>query len=352
MEDHDQESDQLTEGPGMLYGEYLQLDKILTAQRLLSAEYNREVHDEHLFIITHQAYELWFKQIIYELDSVRALFNSDSNSYESLNGTSNNHTAVQKNRVPPVLNESRTLEILKRLNRIVLILKLLVDQVSILETMTPLDFMAFRDYLCPASGFQSLQFRLLENKLGVRQEHRVKYNQNYTRVFGRDPKAIDEIKRSEEEPSLSYLVQKWLARTPGLKAHDFDFWGKYERSVEKLLSEQEQFARKQTNEQLRNYHLANVCSRKAVFETIFNESHHNALVSRGERKFAYSALQGAVMITLYRDEPRFNQPHQILNALMDIDSLITKWRCKKKYSFTLVTRFSSVRSTCILLLAF
>ncbi|XP_076760529.1 tryptophan 2,3-dioxygenase vermilion [Xylocopa sonorina] len=326
MEDHDQDSDQLTEGPGMLYGEYLQLDKILTAQRLLSAEYNREVHDEHLFIVTHQAYELWFKQIIYELDSVRALFNSDSNSYESLNGTSNNHHGVQKNWVPPVLNESRTLEILKRLNRIVLILKLLVDQVSILETMTPLDFMAFRDYLCPASGFQSLQFRLLENKLGVRHEHRVKYNQNYTRVFGRDPKAIDEIKRSEEEPSLSYLVQKWLARTPGLQAHDFDFWGKYERSVEKLLAEQEQFARKQTNEQLRNYHLANVCSRKAVFETIFNESHHNALVSRGERKFAYSALQGAVMITLYRDEPRFNQPHQILNALMDIDSLITKWR--------------------------
>lgn len=103
--------------------------------------------------------------------------------------------------------------------------------------------MAFRDYLCPASGFQSLQFRLLENKLGVKQEHRVKYNQSYTRVFGRDPKAIEAIKRSEEEPSLSCLVQRWLARTPGLETHDFDFWGKYKRSVEKLLAEQEQFAR-------------------------------------------------------------------------------------------------------------
>lgn len=122
-EDHDQENDQLSEGAGMLYGEYLRLDKILTAQRLLSAEYNTEVHDEHLFIITHQAYELWFKQIIYELDSVRVLFNSDPHGYDSLNGTSNNHAAVQKNRLPQVLNESRTLEILKRLNRIVLILK-------------------------------------------------------------------------------------------------------------------------------------------------------------------------------------------------------------------------------------
>lgn len=56
----------------------------------------------------------------------------------------------------------------------------------ILETMTPLDFMEFRGYLCPASGFQSLQFRLLENKLGLKQELRVKYNQQYSRVFGKD----------------------------------------------------------------------------------------------------------------------------------------------------------------------
>lgn len=56
----------------------------------------------------------------------------------------------------------------------------------ILETMTPLDFMEFRCYLKPASGFQSLQFRLIENKLGVRKEHRVKYNQDYQSVFGDD----------------------------------------------------------------------------------------------------------------------------------------------------------------------
>lgn len=61
------------------------------------------------------------------------------------------------------------LEVLKRMNRIALIWKLLRDQVMILETMTPLDFMEFRGYLTPSSGFQSLQFRLLENKLGIRQ---------------------------------------------------------------------------------------------------------------------------------------------------------------------------------------
>ncbi|XP_043492577.1 tryptophan 2,3-dioxygenase isoform X1 [Polistes fuscatus] len=320
-DDQSQEKTQLTEGPGLLYGEYLRLDKILTAQRLLSAECNEEVHDEHLFIITHQAYELWFKQIIYELDSVRSLFSSDSNIYNTTN-----HTSTIQNGPSHVLNESRTLEILKRLNRIVLILKLLVDQVTILETMTPLDFMAFRDYLCPASGFQSLQFRLLENKLGVKQEHRVKYNQSYTRVFGRDPKAIEEIKRSEEDPSLSCLVQRWLARTPGLESYDFDFWGKYKRAVERMLFEQEQTAQKQSKEQMKVYLMNSVQSRQAMFQTIFDESLHNALVSRGERRFSYAAFQGAVMITLYRDEPRFSQPHQVLTALMDIDSLITKWR--------------------------
>jgi len=130
---------------GLLYGEYLQLDKILTGQRLLSEVYSDCVHDEHLFIITHQAYELWFKQILHELDSVREMFAN------------------------PEIEERKMLEVLKRMSRIALIWKLLRDQVSILETMTPLDFMEFREYLTPSSGFQSLQFRLLENKLGLRQ---------------------------------------------------------------------------------------------------------------------------------------------------------------------------------------
>lgn len=113
-----------------------------------------------------------------------------------------------------------------------------MEQVTILETMTPLDFMAFRDLLCPASGFQSLQFRLLENKLGVKPELRVKYS--YLKTFGKDPKAIEAIKRSEKEQSLSTLVESWLSRTPGLEPHGFDFWGKYKRLVEKMLIEQEQ----------------------------------------------------------------------------------------------------------------
>ncbi|XP_011868080.1 PREDICTED: tryptophan 2,3-dioxygenase [Vollenhovia emeryi] len=318
------QQDEITPKSALQYGDYLCLDKILTAQRLLSDEHGNKVHDEHLFIITHQAYELWFKQIIFELDSVRSLFSSESNNCNGSNGSSNDHSAANHgNGISHVLKESKTLEILKRLHRIGLILKLLVDQVTILETMTPLDFMEFRDLLCPASGFQSLQFRLLENKLGVKQELRYKYS--YVQIF-KNPEAIEAIKRSEEEPNLCSLIQSWLSRTPGLEPHDFDFWGKYKRSVDRMLTEQEQTILK-SDKCVNNNKLNDMYKRKRIlFESIFNESHHNALVSRGERRFSHIALQGAIMINLYRDEPRFSQPHQILSELMNIDSLITKWR--------------------------
>lgn len=287
---------------GMIYGEYLILDKILNAQRMLSVEGNLPVHDEHLFIIVHQVYELWFKQVIFELDSVRTLLNEET------------------------IEESKTLEILKRLNRIVLILKLLLDQVPILETMTPLDFMDFRKYLAPASGFQSLQFRLIENKLGVKSEHRVKYNQHYSYAFCNDKSVMDIIETSETEPSLLELIQKWLERTPGLEEDGFNFWNKFQQSVTQFLEKEETEAKKENVEASRNYRLMDIEKRKEVYKSIFDPKIHDALVSRGDRRFSFKALQGAIMITFYRDEPRFSQPHQLLTLLMDIDSLITKWR--------------------------
>lgn len=117
--------------------------------------------------------------------------------------------------------------------------------------MTPLDFMDFRDYLSPASGFQSLQFRLLENKLGVKTEHRVKYNQKYSHVFGSEPDAIQAIVSSETDPSLSDLVQRWLERTPGLEMNGFNFWGKFRDSVDRLLNEKEDQAKKEPLEYVR-----------------------------------------------------------------------------------------------------
>lgn len=206
-------------------------------------------------------------------------------------------------------------------------LQLLVDQVTILETMTPLDFMEFRNYLSPASGFQSVQFRLIENKLGVKNELRTNYGKNhYIKVF-EDTKVIETIQKSEQEPSLCDLLQRWLERTPGLEESGFNFWDKYKKVVKKLL-EQNKIAADEEEDPIQKAILSDEWQRKTeLFESIFDVTKHNALMARGDRRFSHMSLQGALMISLYRDEPRFNQPFHILMLLMDIDSLITKWRC-------------------------
>lgn len=194
--------------------------------------------------------------------------------------------------------------------------------------MTPLDFMEFRNYLSPASGFQSVQFRLIENKIGVKNELRTNYGKsNYLNIF-EDPKVIEMIKKSESEPSLCDLLQRWLERTPGLEEHDFNFWGKYKKAVTSLLEQTRLDAESEPDKAIRDIAVDDWKRKVELFDTIFDLNKHNALVSRGDRRFTHQALQGALMISLYRDEPRFNQPFNILMMLMDIDSLITKWRCK------------------------
>ncbi|KAL1459260.1 hypothetical protein WDU94_011262 [Cyamophila willieti] len=288
------------------YSEYLKLDRLLSCQQMLSVDKSQGqctgIHDEHLFIITHQAYELWFKQILFELDSVRHIFNNS------------------------MVDERKTLDILKKLTRIVTIFKILVDQVSILETMSPLDFMQFRDFLCPASGFQSLQFRLLENKLGLKSEQRVRYNQHYSNVFDSKNEYLVAVELSEQEPSLLNLVEKWLERTPGLETDGFDFWSKYQRGVQQMLNNRKDSALEEDNESAQSCRIADYKKRKEMFQTIFDQEIHQALLARGDRRLSHRALQGAIFITMYRDEARFTLPSQILTALMDIDCLTAKWR--------------------------
>jgi len=198
----------------------------------------------------------------------------------------------------------------------------------VLETMTPLEFMEFRGYLSPASGFQSVQFRLLENKLGVKNELRINYGKNdYLKTF-QDPEEVELIKKSEKEPSLCDLIERWLERTPGLDEPDFCFWEVYKESVFNMLNNSEVDAESEKDDAMRGSLLGECKRKREIFDSIFDVNKHNRLRARGERRFTLRALQGAFMVSLYRDEPRFNQPYSILTSLMDIDSLITKWRCE------------------------
>jgi tryptophan 2,3-dioxygenase len=120
----------------LTYGQYLKIPELLGLQEGLS---DPEHHDEPLFIIIHQVYELWFKLVLHELDSAKR------------------H-----------LDEDKPVEATRLLRRVVEVQRLLVQQVRILETMRPQDFLGFRYHLNPASGFQSVQFRELEFVLGLK----------------------------------------------------------------------------------------------------------------------------------------------------------------------------------------
>jgi tryptophan 2,3-dioxygenase len=134
----------------LTYGEYLELPELLSLQRLRS---DPPVHDELLFIVVHQAYELWFKQLLFELESVRDRLFADDGE-----------------RARHYLTRIRAIE------------RVLIEHLEVLETMSPQDFLDFRDHLAPASGFQSAQFRELEFLSGLK-----------------DPRFLDDLASAPEE---------------------------------------------------------------------------------------------------------------------------------------------------------
>jgi tryptophan 2,3-dioxygenase len=147
----------------LTYGGYLKLPELLSLQQLLS---DPPVHDELLFIVVHQAYELWFKQLLFELESVRdRLFAGD--------------TELARH----------------SLTRIHAIERVLIEHIEVLETMSPQDFLAFRDHLAPASGFQSAQFRELEFISGLKDERLLA-------DLAASPEERDRLRRRLAEPTL------------------------------------------------------------------------------------------------------------------------------------------------------
>ncbi|KJE97617.1 tryptophan oxygenase [Capsaspora owczarzaki ATCC 30864] len=286
------------------YGDYLRLGTLLSLQQPESTHggTRKAAHDEHLFIVIHQVYELWFKQILHELESIREIFSTDH------------------------IKERDMLTIVNRLGRVVEIEKIMVDQINILETMTALDFMEFRDYLVPASGFQSSQFRVLETLLGLRPENRTRYSQEtYWNAFSDDD--AGKLREAEGKRSFLELMERWLERTPGLHPDEFDFWSKYKAAVNDILAaNRAQVDHAELTPETRQAVLAECDKNELSFQSVFDPAKHAELREKGERRLSHKAMQGAIMIFLYRDEPRFHLPFKMLNLLMDVDAFFSKWR--------------------------
>jgi len=285
------------------YADYLQLERLLSSQSPKSAEHGKPAHDETLFIIVHQAYELWFKLIIHELDSVIHLFEGN------------------------YVDEKNIGVAVSRFSRITEIQKLLIDQIRILETMTPLDFLEFRDFLFPASGFQSVQFRLIENMLGLQPEQRMLYNKEaYYASVSAEHQEI--IRQSEGKPSLFKLVELWLERTPFLDFHEFHFWPSYRAAVEKILQNDRDTILNNplSSAEEKQKQLQELAQNEENFAAVFDEAKHNQLIEKARRRLSHKATEAALLIHLYRDEPILHLPFRLLTLLVDLDELFTTWR--------------------------
>lgn len=302
------------------YGRYLQLEKLLDAQLLQSSLHNTPesnesaqhaasfraapAHDEMLFVIIHQSHELWFKQILFELDSVLG-FCGAVPVREAAIGIAN-----------------------RRLERITTILELLGSHLRILETMTPMDFLEFRHYLTPASGFQSVQFRMIEAKLGLPKIHLENLKAG---IFG---EVISERERTMlnealASPSLFQLVEAWLERTPFLQTDEFNFWSAYKDAIEAHLRIDESIAAGQSSpaaEDARAKRLEEVNRTRQAFMDLFDEAKYNKLIADGRRRFSLRATHAALFIYLYRDNPILQEPFRFLTLLTRIDELIQTWR--------------------------
>jgi tryptophan 2,3-dioxygenase len=159
------------EGRELSYGSYLKVPELLSLQHRLSQE-----PDELLFIVAHQAYELWFKVILFELEGARDRIDSDDVFFAR-----------------------------HHLHRVYVIERLLVEQIEVLETMSPQDFMAFRTKLAPASGFQSVQFREIEFLSGLKEP-------KYVARLEATEEEIGRLRRRLEEPSVDDAFQALVKR--------------------------------------------------------------------------------------------------------------------------------------------
>lgn len=280
----------MSKRPDVYYSDYLQLDKILDAQYPESDRQGVEAHDEMLFIVTHQAYELWFKQVLYELNSIIELL-----------------------RAPEVNDNAPTMQmVVHRTERIITILRLLVDQINVMETMSSLDFLDFRDLLRPASGFQSVQWKEVEARLGLRFEDRHGKGYYTSQLKEGDVKHVKEI---EQKPSLLDLLNGWLERMPYLDLQsgwpttsdspaDHPFWKEYRSAYGSSLLDIEK---------------ANL----GLFDALLYGKNENP-----ERRLSAKACRSALFIILYRGYPLLQMPYRLMNGLLEIDELMATWRTR------------------------
>ncbi|GIV53885.1 MAG: hypothetical protein KatS3mg039_0403 [Candidatus Kapaibacterium sp.] len=287
----------------LYYGDYLQLEKILGAQTLRSTEAGATAHDEMLFIIVHQAFELWFKQLLWELRDVIARLSQ------------------------PYVPESDVGIALDRIRRMLMIMNVFDGHFDVLETMTPQQFMEFRDLLYPASGFESVQFRMLEVLVGVDESRRVQIDAaGYrSRLREEDRRTLEQIERG---PTLFRAVEHWLEKMPFMESGSYRFLDAYRQAVEQIFEhDRAELASISTlHPSERQRQLEQISRLEAHFGALFDPTAYAQLVERGEKRLSQRATLAALFITVYSHYPLLQQPFRFLDAILELDKRLSMFR--------------------------
>lgn len=240
------------------YADYLQLSKILSAQSPRSDAGGAPAHDEHFFIVIHQVYELWFKQILVELESVRG-------------DMCQSHVIAQD-----------LWQVVNRLQRVVAIVGLLVEQIKLIETLSPMEFLKFRSLLETASGFQSHQFRLMEVCLGI--------TINHVKFYNLEPEKVTLLEQAQQSPSLLQCLEQWLEQLP--VDDEGMVWQSYEQAI----------------------------------GGAFSQAKYNALLKDKKVHLSFKAMANALLVNAYQHRSFMHLPYGLLQALVHIDEGLMNWR--------------------------
>lgn len=284
----------------LYYSDYLALDAVLGAQHLESAKHGAPAHEEMLFIITHQTFELWFKQVLFELDSVITLLDR------------------------PYVPESDVAVCLARVQRVNRIMEHLAQQFTLIETMTPGEFMEFRAFLNPASGFQSLQWRILERRLGLPESKRVL--RHYTEPF--TPAQLRQLDEAAASTTLFAAVERWLEQMPFMEHGEYAFWDAYKLSVQSMLDNDRAELRRLSEAEHTDPSsaLEQIDTNERGFLALFDSNQYAELRTQGTRRISQRATLATLFISTYRDRPLLQTPYRFVDAIIELDRLVSLWR--------------------------
>jgi tryptophan 2,3-dioxygenase len=290
------------------YWEYIRVEELLALQGGLAGDAAKLSNDEVMFITVHQVYELWFQLIRRELTSVRDLMRADPVAEQEL---------------------SRAVA---GMRRVVAILRQAIDHFEVMETLSTREYLAFRDKLMPASGFQSAQLRQIEILLGMQESDRIPYglDESYTEALrahdGGESSALARVRmQSADRPTLKEALEEWLWRTPidGRGPRDPDADAALERFLDSYLRAHGSCAlaleRSRSEDDRQRLRVRYEQEKASVRE--FLERGDTPDSARTQR------IRAAMLfIATYRELPLLAWPRELLDTLIELEQVLTIWR--------------------------